>query len=286
MAETMPQAFLVSTNMQNDFQMSPRQPCHGWSASNLLRPRGVVTTATPKELEDLKEEILGNMAEKDFDLLNNYTNAEFEEQQMEEEMLMGEMRRRKHKVEPGPGPTDHVQEVEFPTLEEIFGGMCSDDEAPTNSTSGPTRSTTVEPVKRVKNIQSDGSVTGLGRRKCSSARVWMRPAAKGMDATFVVNGRDYADYFKNIEQRLQLIQPFLATNTFGQFDIVTRVQGGGVNGQAGAVVLGLARALQDWDPAFRPNLKRDGLMTRDQRMVERKKPGKPKARKSFQWVKR
>lgn len=66
------------------------------------------------------------------------------------------------------------------------------------------RPQTVEPVKRVKNIQSDGSVTGLGRRKCSSARVWMRPAAKGMDATFVVNGRDYADYFKNIEQRLQV----------------------------------------------------------------------------------
>ena len=82
------------------------------------------------------------------------------------------------------------------------------------------------------------------------------------------------------------MEAFLASNTAGLFDVWCTVKGGGINGQAGAVRLGISRALQNFNPAFRPSLKSAGLLTRDSRRVERKKPGQKKARKKFQWVKR
>ena len=83
-----------------------------------------------------------------------------------------------------------------------------------------------------------------------------------------------------------MLQPFMCTETIGKFNLQVKVHGSGLSSQAGAITLGIARALQNFDPSWRKAMKAEGLMTRDQRMVERKKPGKPKARKSFQWVKR
>ena len=102
----------------------------------------------------------------------------------------------------------------------------------------------------------------------------------------VVNGRSLIDYFKRATHADEVVKPFGATRTAGRFDVKATVKGGGLSGQAGAVRHGAARALQNYDPALRTALKRAGLLTRDSRMVERKKPGRKKARKAFQWVKR
>eukprot|EP00252_Welwitschia_mirabilis_P012594 TRINITY_DN27773_c0_g1_i1.p1 TRINITY_DN27773_c0_g1~~TRINITY_DN27773_c0_g1_i1.p1 ORF type:complete len:429 (-),score=106.87 TRINITY_DN27773_c0_g1_i1:172-1458(-) len=135
---------------------------------------------------------------------------------------------------------------------------------------------------RVRKVDSKGRAYGTGRRKCSIARVWIQPG----NGKFVINEKSFDAYFKQLEHRTDLLSPFLITKTLGLWDIVSKVQGGGRTGQVGAIRLGISRALQNWEPGFRPYLKAAGLLTRDPRVVERKKPGKPKARRSFQWVKR
>jgi len=122
----------------------------------------------------------------------------------------------------------------------------------------------------------------IGRRKTSVARVYLTPGSGKWD----VNGRTLGDYFprRSLVQHIQ--QPFTATGTLGAFDVRARAAGGGQTGQAGAIRLAIARALTLADETHRKKLREQGLMTRDPRAVERKKPGRPGARKRFQFSKR
>lgn len=121
-----------------------------------------------------------------------------------------------------------------------------------------------------------------GGRKEATARVWLRPGS----GAFEVNGRDVAGYFKRETLLTQVLQPLQLTGTLGKFDILARVKGGGLSGQAGAVRLAIARALVLYDPSLRKPLKKAGMLTRDPREKERKKYGLVKARKAFQFSKR
>ncbi len=123
---------------------------------------------------------------------------------------------------------------------------------------------------------------GTGRRKTSIARVYIRKGAPGI----VVNGRVLEDYFNIASIRDTVKQPLAVTANDGKLNILINVRGGGINGQAGAIRHGLARALTELDEKNRPSLKANGYLTRDSRMVERKKYGRPGARKKFQFSKR
>lgn len=125
-------------------------------------------------------------------------------------------------------------------------------------------------------------INALGRRKASIARVYL---SKGK-GNITVNGRDYKEYFPVAILQHKLNQPFNLTDQVGKFDVNVNVSGGGINGQAEAIRLGMARALVKIDAEMKPALRAEGLMTRDPRMVERKKPGQKKARKRFQFSKR
>jgi small subunit ribosomal protein S9 len=121
-----------------------------------------------------------------------------------------------------------------------------------------------------------------GRRKESTARVFLRPGA----GTITINRREFSDYFPTEALRVQVKQPLALTETADKFDVLITVAGGGINGQAGAIRLGIARALCDFNAELRPRLKKDGLLTRDARAKERKKYGLAGARKRFQFSKR
>ncbi len=138
------------------------------------------------------------------------------------------------------------------------------------------------PKIREKKIDAKGRAYGTGRRKDAVARVWLQRGS----GKVVVNGRDQGVYFARQTQRLILNQPFLIVNSVGHFDIVCTVKGGGLSGQAGAVRHGISRALEHFDPQYRPALKKAGMLTRDARTVERKKVGKHGARRTKQWAKR
>jgi small subunit ribosomal protein S9 len=125
-------------------------------------------------------------------------------------------------------------------------------------------------------------INTLGRRKTSVARVYLKKG-KG---NIVVNKKDYKVAFPVAVLQSKIEQPFELTDTMGQYDVVVNVAGGGINGQAEAIRLGICRALVKENEEIKPTLKVAGLMTRDPRMVERKKPGQPKARKKFQFSKR
>lgn len=122
----------------------------------------------------------------------------------------------------------------------------------------------------------------VGRRKTSSARVILRPGS----GTWSINGRTLEDYFPRQTLQTRISEPFTVTENEGVYDVIVRVNGGGLTGQADAVRLGVARALLEVDEESRPVLRTNGLLTRDSRKVERKKPGQPKARKRFQFSKR
>ena len=125
-------------------------------------------------------------------------------------------------------------------------------------------------------------VNTLGRRKKSIARIYL---TKGK-GNVTVNGKDFKTYFPTVALQYRITQPFALTDTEGQYDVKANLSGGGVTGQAEALRLAMSRALVEIDAENKPALKEKGLMTRDPRMVERKKPGQKKARKKFQWVKR
>jgi len=140
-----------------------------------------------------------------------------------------------------------------------------------------------EPPVRVPVIDHRGRSYGRGARKTASARVWIQP---GM-GTIWVNQQPFDEYFKRQSDREHVLQPFIATETCGKFDAQVIVKGGGLTGQAGAARLGVARALNHYNPDdYRPPLKKLGMLERDARKVERKKIGRKKARKSPQWVRR
>lgn len=123
----------------------------------------------------------------------------------------------------------------------------------------------------------------LGRRKTSVARVYLRPGGSGK---IVINKREFENYFPMRINQLMVQSPMSVTNTLGQFDVVVTANGGGVKGQAEAIRMGVARALVKYDEELKKSLRDAGYLTRDPRMVERKKYGKPKARKRFQFSKR
>lgn len=125
-------------------------------------------------------------------------------------------------------------------------------------------------------------INTLGRRKTSVARVYLKKG-KG---NVTVNKKDYKEVFPIAVLQSKIEQPFQLTETVGQYDVVVNVVGGGINGQAEAIRLGISRALVKVAEENKSTLKAEGLMTRDPRMVERKKPGQPKARKKFQFSKR
>ncbi|UFN47042.1 30S ribosomal protein S9 [Roseomonas sp. OT10] len=129
---------------------------------------------------------------------------------------------------------------------------------------------------------AQGRSYATGRRKDAVARVWLKPGKGG----FEINGKPAAKYFARPVLRMLIAQPFLVSDRYQQFDVTCTVVGGGLSGQAGAVRHGISRALTYYEPELRPILKKAGFLTRDPRVVERKKYGKAKARRSFQFSKR
>ena len=137
-------------------------------------------------------------------------------------------------------------------------------------------------VIREQKLDAQGRAYATGRRKDAVARVWLKPGT----GKIVVNGRDQETYFARPSLRLVINQPFGITERVGQYDVMVTVKGGGLSGQAGAVKHGIAQALSKYEPTLRSAVKAEGFLTRDSRVVERKKYGKAKARKSFQFSKR
>ena len=147
---------------------------------------------------------------------------------------------------------------------------------------GSLKPATPEAPKYVQKLDKQGRAYATGKRKNAVARVWIKPG----NGKIEVNGRDSPVYFARPVLRMLLNQPFVVTDRLGQFDVWCTVKGGGLSGQAGAVRHGISKALTFYEPALRPALKHGGFLTRDSRVVERKKYGKAKARRSFQFSKR
>ena len=158
-------------------------------------------------------------------------------------------------------------------LGEIADGATAAAETPT---------AVVEAPLREQELDKQGRAYATGRRKDAVARVWVKPGT----GKVTVNGRDQEIYFARPTLRLIINQPFSITEREGQYDVVATVKGGGLSGQAGAVKHGIAQALTKYEPALRTAVKKEGFLTRDSRTVERKKYGRAKARRSFQFSKR
>jgi len=158
---------------------------------------------------------------------------------------------------------------------------------------------TITSLEDLKDLAGDGALAGeaeapqpkiddlgrayaTGKRKDAVARVWVKPGS----GKVTVNGRELESYFARPVLRMILNQPFVVSERLGQFDVIATVKGGGLSGQAGAVRHGISRALVNYEPGLRAVLKKGGFLTRDSRVVERKKYGRAKARRSFQFSKR
>jgi small subunit ribosomal protein S9 len=139
-----------------------------------------------------------------------------------------------------------------------------------------------ETPKYIKKVDKHGRAYATGKRKDAVARVWVKPGA----GKITVNTREFEVYFARPVLRMLIQQPLVASNRNGQYDVICTVSGGGLSGQAGAVRHGLSKALMRHEPDLRTVLKHGGFLTRDPRVVERKKYGKAKARRSFQFSKR
>lgn len=161
----------------------------------------------------------------------------------------------------------------FSDLKDIIGAVT---DIPTQAVSGG------DTDSKKPRLDTLGRAYATGRRKCSVARVWLKPGT----GKVIVNGKDQAVYFGRQTHLLIFNQPFLLAGRVGAYDIMATVKGGGSSGQAGALRHGISRALETYDPTLRPILKSAGLLTRDARVVERKKVGLHKARRAKQWAKR
>ena len=139
-----------------------------------------------------------------------------------------------------------------------------------------------EAQPRVQKLDKQGRSYATGKRKNAVARVWIKPGGGAV----TINDRSVETYFARPVLRMLIQQPLVAANRNGQYDVVCTVSGGGLSGQAGAVRHGISKALTNFEPDLRSVLKRGGFLTRDSRVVERKKYGKAKARRSFQFSKR
>ena len=162
----------------------------------------------------------------------------------------------------------------------------SEAETPTEAATGfdalKGMGTQAEAPVHERKVDAQGRAYATGKRKNAVARVWIKPG-KG---TITINGRDQTIYFARPVLRMMIAQPFELTDRAGQFDVVCTVEGSGLSGQAGAVRHAISKALTYYEPGLRAVLKPHGLLTRDPRVVERKKYGKAKARRSFQFSKR
>ena len=134
----------------------------------------------------------------------------------------------------------------------------------------------------VKKVDAQGRSYATGKRKDAVARVWVKPGS----GKITVNGKSFEAYFARPVLQMILQQPIVAAARAGQYDVIATVAGGGLSGQAGAVRHGISKALTHYEPELRSPLKKEGFLTRDSRVVERKKFGKAKARRSFQFSKR
>jgi small subunit ribosomal protein S9 len=150
-----------------------------------------------------------------------------------------------------------------------------------NAAGGPAAVADAAPVREPKR-DAQGRSYATGRRKNAIARVWVKPGKGEME----INGKPVGKYFARPVLRMLISQPFLVSDRYQQFDVFATVVGGGLSGQAGALRHGISRALTYYEPGLRAVLKKAGFLTRDPRAVERKKYGKPKARRSFQFSKR
>jgi len=139
-----------------------------------------------------------------------------------------------------------------------------------------------QPPQYVQKLDKQGRAYATGKRKDAVARVWIKMGG----GKIVINDRPVETYFARPVLRMMIQQPLVASNRHGQYDVVCTVSGGGLSGQAGALRHGLSKALMRYEPDLRPVLKRGGFLTRDPRVVERKKYGRAKARRSFQFSKR
>jgi len=169
---------------------------------------------------------------------------------------------------PGPAPV--------PTPEAADAAPAADDQGV--STQGPQ----IQAILREQQLDKYGRAYATGRRKNAVARVWLKPGT----GKIVINGREQEVYFARPTLRLIINQVFDVTDRRGQYDVEATVVGGGLSGQAGAVRHGISTALTRYEPALRTTVKREGFLTRDPRVVERKKYGRAKARRSFQFSKR
>ena len=177
------------------------------------------------------------------------------------------------------------QEPETPAVAETTAAETATVEAPAaDAVEAPAAPvvTQVETPLREQQLDKYGRAYATGRRKDAVARVWLKPGSGKIE----INGRDQSIYFARPTLRLVINQPFGITDRVGQYDVVATVKGGGLSGQAGAVKHGIAQALSRYEPALRTAVKREGFLTRDSRVVERKKYGRAKARRSFQFSKR
>ena len=139
-----------------------------------------------------------------------------------------------------------------------------------------------ETIVREPQIDAQGRAYATGKRKNAIARVWIKPGS----GKITINGRDQETYFARPVLRMMIAQPMQLSDREGQFDVVATVEGSGLSGQAGAIRHGISKALTNYEPGLRAVLKPHGLLTRDSRVVERKKYGRAKARRSFQFSKR
>ena len=158
--------------------------------------------------------------------------------------------------------------------------VASDADADANV--APVEAAANEAPVHVQKLDEQGRSYATGKRKDAVARVWIKPGA----GRITVNGREVERYFARPVLRMLINQPFDVADRSGQYDVLCTVKGGGLSGQAGAVRHGISKALTLYEPALRPVLKKEGFLTRDARVVERKKYGRRKARRSFQFSKR
>ncbi|MCP5402007.1 MAG: 30S ribosomal protein S9 [Novosphingobium sp.] len=155
-------------------------------------------------------------------------------------------------------------------------------DAPAAEAEAPTEPATPAAPLRDQELDGQGRAYATGRRKDAVARVWLKPGS----GKITVNGRDQEVYFARPTLRLVINQPFQIVGRAGQYDVICTVKGGGLSGQAGAVKHGISQALTKYEPELRSTVKAAGFLTRDSRVVERKKYGRAKARRSFQFSKR
>lgn len=175
---------------------------------------------------------------------------------------------------PEAAPPEATSTPEAPAADSVVAGLDIGSEA----AAAPLRA----PQTLRGRVLKDGTAIGTGRRKTGVARVRIKQGT----GLFSINGRTLEEFFKSLQTRMAVEAPLRATDMFGKVDVWVRAEGGGTTGQAGAIMLGIARALQAMNPELHGQLSDGGYLTRDGRMVERKKYGHRKARRSFQFSKR